>query len=359
MGSRSQAILSLARELVDDIELTRLVPESILLKALRLARLVEDPETLEWLQFELNGYPNSSAAKPWMRRFGRFTDEAKAVGYWIPLAGVAGTMATMQAQIQTLTVPNVHFAPSSANPHEYVAGWLGATADKIAQPANAVLGRLQALTTGVSTLSSIRSRVLAAVHEFAVRQYHALAFENLSESIFESHRVIIDRVLAEAAPTVLDKLPAVMDRLAAGDAEAVSQAMNSVRRMIKALADRVYPPTSEPVLVDGQKYEVGADKVLNRLKLFLSTNCSSESRRNRLNRSIRDINERAAAGAHADVTYSEARALMLAAYLTLGEIVQCADITTKRMPLSNKPPQPTSGVEPVVLAPNDDNAARG
>jgi hypothetical protein len=218
---------------------------------------------------------------------------------------------------------------------------------------------MQALTTGVSTLSSIRSRVLAAVHEFAVRQYHALAFEKLSESIFESHRVVIDRVLGEAAPEALAKLPAVMDRLAAGDAEAISQAMNSVRRMIKALADRVYPPTAEPVIVEGQKYEVGADKVLNRLKLFLAGNCPSESRRDRLNRSIRDINERASAGAHADVSHSEARALMLAAYLTLGEIVECADVTTGHLPPFDKPVQSASGVEPMVLAPIDDDAARG
>jgi hypothetical protein len=57
-----------------------------------------------------------------MRRFGRFTDEKNNYGYWIPLAGVAGTMAAMQAQIQTLQVPSVHFAPSSANPNEYVTG---------------------------------------------------------------------------------------------------------------------------------------------------------------------------------------------------------------------------------------------
>src|SRR5688572_24659961 len=220
MDSRSQVTLSLARELVDDIELTRLAPESILLKALRLARLSEDASTVEWLQLELNGYPNTPSSKLWMRRFGRFTNETSNYGYWIPLAGVAGTIASMQTQIQTLNVPNVHFAPSSANPNEFVAGWLGSTADKIAQPANAVLGRLQTLTNAVSILSSIRSRVLAAVHEFAVRQYHALAFENVSESIFESHRAVIDRVIAEAAPEVLEKLPSIMDRIAAGDAEA-------------------------------------------------------------------------------------------------------------------------------------------
>jgi hypothetical protein len=53
------------------------------------------------------------------------------MGYWMPLAGIAGTIAAMQAQIQTLHVPNVHFAPSSANPNEYVGGFAGTTANKM------------------------------------------------------------------------------------------------------------------------------------------------------------------------------------------------------------------------------------
>jgi hypothetical protein len=352
MDSRSEATLNIARELVDDIELTRLGPESILLKAMRLARLCEDVKTLEWLQFELNGYPDTPASRKWMRRFGRFTDEGKNIGYWVPLAGIAGTIAALQTQMQTLRVPDIHFAPSSANPHELVGGFAGLVAARVAEPANAVLNRLGALTPAISTLSSIRSRVLAAAHEFAVRQYHALTFENVSASIFESHRAEIDRVLAEAAPDVLEKLPVIMDRIAEGDAEAVSQAMNSVRRMIKSLADRVYPAKAEIVVIDGQKYDVRSDKVLNRLKLYLLANCSSESRRERLNRSIRDIHERASAGAHAEVTHSEARALVLAAYLTLGEIIECAGTRASGVPpSSDEPVQPTSAIEPAVQAP--------
>jgi len=252
----------------------------------------------------------------------------------------------------------VHFAPSSSNPDEFVGGFGGSIASTITQPANNVLARLQALTNGVSTLASIRSRVLAAVYEFAVSQYHRLAFENLSESIFEAHRSAIDRVLADAAPEVLEKLPSIMDRLAAGDTEAMSQAMNSVRRMIKAFADRVYPPREEDVVLDGQKYDVGSDKVLNRLKLFLSANCASQSRRDRLNRSIRDIHERASVGSHADVTQQEARALVLVAHMTLGEIAEFSGVATDNVP-SNKPLQPRSGVEPEMQPPVDDAAARG
>lgn len=333
--SRSQATLQLARELVDDVELSRILPEAILLKALRLARLVDDNATQQWLRFELNGYPNTVEALPWMKRFGRLTDEASSMGYWIPLGGISGTISAMQTQFQTLKVPNIHFAPSSANPNELVAGFAGMTAKTIVQPAESVLNRLQALTTAVSTLSSIRSRVLAAIHDFAVSRYHSLAFEGVAETIFEKHRTAVDRLLASEAPDVLEKLPAIYDRLSAGDSEAVSQAMNSVRRMIKSVADGVYPPSEDAVEVDGQKYEIGSDKVLNRLKLLLLERCESKSRRERLQRSIRDIHERAAAGSHADITPSEAKALFLAAYLTLGEIIECSGVSIPSPPQDN------------------------
>jgi hypothetical protein len=330
----SKATLQLARELVDDVEMSRIPPEALLLKAMRLARMVDDETAQQWLRFELNGYPNTQEARAWMRRFGRQTDGVMGGEYWVPLAGISGTIAAMQTQIQTLNVPDINFAPSSANPHELVAGLGGLIANTVTQPAREVLSRLQGLTISVSALSSIRSRVLAAIHEFAVSHYHRLAFEGLAESIFEKHRTAVDRLLASEAPDVLEKLPAIYDRLSANDAEAISQAMNSVRRMIKSVADRLYPPSSEPVVQGGQTYGVGSDKVLNRLKLFLDDRCKSGSRRDRLNRAIRDIHERASAGTHVDVTPSEARALFLAAYLTLGEIIELQGSPTQPEPPS-------------------------
>lgn len=318
----SEVQLELARELVDDVELSRLPAEQTLLKALRLARLLEDEKVQEWLRYELSGYQDTQRCRPWMRRFGRFTDEATAMGYWIPLAGIAGTIAAMQTQIHTLRVPDIHFAPSSANPHELVGGFAGLTAKAIVQPAETVLARLQSLTTAVSTLSSIRSRVLAAVHDFAVSSYHRLAFSGLAESIFEEHRRAVDELMRSVAPDTLAKVPALYDRLSAGDSEAISQGMNTLRRIIKSLADRVYPASNRAVEIDGQRYEVGTDKVLNRIKLFLLARCPSGSRRDRLNRSLRDIHDRASAGAHADIGATEARSLFLSTYLAAGEILE-------------------------------------
>lgn len=314
--------LALARELVDDVELSRLGPEQLLLKATRLARLCGDSKTLQWLNWELAGYPAGDEAFAAAAELGRVVDMKQQTGYWLPLAGIAGQIASMEAQIRGLQIPSIQFAPSSANPNEYVTGFAGLTADKLAKPAKDVLARLQALTKIVGELSGIRSRVLARVHAFAVGVYHDLAYSGVAESIFAKHKSEVDALLRSEAQEALDKIPALYDRLSAGDREAVSQAMNTLRRMIKAFADRVYPPSDDTRTVDGQSYAIGSDKVLNRIKLYLSDRCSSATRRDRLSRILRDIWERASAASHAEVSPEEAKALFLQTYLSLGEILQ-------------------------------------
>jgi hypothetical protein len=323
--SLSEEQLQLAHELVDDVELSRLPAEQTLLKALRLARLLEDEEAQEWLRYELRGYPDTPKSRLRMKLFGRFIDEEKGEGYWAPLAGIAGTISAMQTQIQTLRVPDINFAPSSANPQEFIGGYAGTTALTMVQPVKDVLNRLKALTNNVVQMSCIRSRVVAAVHDFAVGAYHRLAFSGLAESIFEKHRREVDDLMRSVAPEALDKIPAVYERLSTGVPEAISQGMNSLRRIIKSVADRVYPASDHPVNINGKKYEVDADKVLNRISLFLKEHCPSKSRRDRLNHSLREIYERASTGVHAEINATEAQALFLGTYLIAGEVLGFAD----------------------------------
>ena len=53
--SRSEHILELSKELLDDIELSRTNVENLILKASRLARLVGSEEIRQWLKFEMGG----------------------------------------------------------------------------------------------------------------------------------------------------------------------------------------------------------------------------------------------------------------------------------------------------------------
>ncbi|WP_429240928.1 hypothetical protein [Erwinia aphidicola] len=56
---RSEHELELAKELLDDIELSRSSTETIILKASRLARLCGTDEFQKWLTYEMRGYPGN------------------------------------------------------------------------------------------------------------------------------------------------------------------------------------------------------------------------------------------------------------------------------------------------------------
>jgi hypothetical protein len=73
--------------------------------------------------------------------------------------------------------------------------------------------------------------------------------------------------------------------------------------------------------------------VLNRIQLFLRNKCPSESRRERLNLTLRKIHDRASAASHADVSTDEARSLFLSTYLVLGEVLGASKTTKDGNPL--------------------------
>jgi hypothetical protein len=112
----------------------------------------------------------------------------------------------------------------------------------------------------------------------------------------------------------------VYERLEAGEGEAVSHALNSCRRLIKAVADSLFPPETDRV-VNGQTIKLGDGEVLNRLEMFISERTPSGSRRQRLRRTLADLYDRTSAGVHSDVSADEAKHVFLQTYAVLGEII--------------------------------------
>jgi hypothetical protein len=321
-GNVSEHKLKLAKELLDDIELGRLPIENLLLKVNRLARFLNDDEIRKWTTFEMNGYSGTDATSlRYMTLTGRWTDIASGSGYWQPLAEIEALIGGYKTEMQQLQVPNINFAPSSANPHELVTGWGGTAVTQATAPVGQVINRLSALTTWIATFASIRSKVLSLLHGYVSRVSHELQFSNLQESIFERQKDMIDARLAESCGTVLEKVPAIYDRLGAFDAEAISQALSTCRRIIDAFADSVFPPKDETLELDGNTINLTAKHHQNRINAFIVARCSSDSRRKQLRRALADLYDRVSVGVHQDVTGEEARFLFLRTYLLLGEIL--------------------------------------
>lgn len=307
-GSKSKHITALAKELLDDVELSRLPADQLLLKTSRLARLVGSDEVRRWIHFELEGYNGTDPLSlKYMGKTGRWIDFNEKKGWWGPLAQQEATIRAHEAKLSTMRTPDAS----------------GDYAVLAVHNAHTAMGQTANLIT---TLSGIRSRVLALLHKFITETYYEKLFEGVSDSIFEKYRLDIDALIAEACGDVLEKIPTAMDRLSEGDTEAISQALTTCRRIIDTFADAIFPPSDRTATIDGNELKLDASKVQNRINAFVSAHCESKSRVKRIRQNLANLYDRVSSGVHNDVTPEEARALFLNTYLFLGEVLHLRGI---------------------------------
>lgn len=301
--SRSEHILELAKELLDDIELSRTSAESLILKASRLARWVGSEEIRYWLKLEMGGYNRSSEISlKYMGITGRWTNKEKKTGYWGPLAQQVASIEAEKTKLSSLRTPD-----SSGD-------WASV----------AIINAINAMTqtsNNISRLSGIRTKVLAQLHAFVSEVYYEKQFDSLSESIFERYKGDVDTLITETCGEILEQIPSVMNRLAEGDQEAISQALTTCRRVIDSFADAIYPPSEEVLEIDGNQLSLAANRHQNRINAYIHQIVESNTRKKRFRQNLSNLYDRVSTGVHNDVTVEEARALFLNTYLLIGEIL--------------------------------------
>jgi hypothetical protein len=141
--SRSAHILELAKELLDDIELSRLSAESLLLKASRLARWVGSDEIKQWINFEMRGYNSrDSVSIKYMGLTGRWLDQENDSGYWGPLAEQEAKIEAQNIKLKSMATPDT-------------SGEWGFRVMQMHEK------QLNSTTNQISKLSGVKSRVLA------------------------------------------------------------------------------------------------------------------------------------------------------------------------------------------------------
>lgn len=306
--SRSEHILELAKELLNDIELSRLSAEALLLKASRLARWVGSEEIQRWISFEMRGYNGSDATSlKFMGKTGRWTKKDEKKGYWGPLAQHEAAIEAESIKLRSMTTPNT-------------GGNAGFPVMRMHQQ------QLTATTNYIAILSGIRSRVFSLLHSFVTDVYYEKEFDSLSESIFERYKSDIDTLIAAHAGEILKQIPSVMSRLSEDEPESISQALTTVRRIIESFADSIFPPTDATIEMGGNEVTLGANKHQNRINAFVYQRVKSKSRKAKIRQNLSNLYDRVSSGVHRDVTAEEARSLFLNTYLLLGEVLHIGEV---------------------------------
>ena len=181
-------------------------------------------------------------------------------------------------------------------------------------------------TNLLKTISSCRN----AVSQRAAQLYASFAFGDIPSRQFETIREKVDNLLLELCPEAVEKFMSAYNGLNSKSSEDWSLALTSCRRVIKAVADSLFPPTDKQK--NGRK--LGEEQYINRLWAFLDEQLEAGSDKDLakahvdyLGSFLQRLNDKASKGVHAAVSHEEAVRVVLYTYLTLGDILELTPTT--------------------------------
>lgn len=323
MTDRRAAALTLCEDLLADIELSRVSPPAAIRKASRLARLLDDRDTLRWFELELQGFSDpasgnlsaDSAVHAARTIRAHFSNEHQETRFWTESVGsMQATVDAAKAQLSAATDPNV--SVSSSNPHQIVSAPAGNARERAA------------LLKIIQDKSRLLESVLSAVHQYVNEKEVELRFGAAAESAFGQVRALVDSRVAELVPDAAVKLASAFENSTSSNSEDWANAASTCRRLIKAVADALRPPGPD---IDGRK--MGDDQFINRLVDWIVTRPDvGDTVKDVVTSDLEYLGRRLDAfagaghkGAHAEVSRYEASRFIAGTYLLIGDILQIHD----------------------------------
>lgn len=306
---------------------------SALLLCKKIARLVNDEEAQEWLDYEYGGYPRDENGyilhNAWQTaaRHGRSyqsedKDGKKQEVIFTELCGeIEASIESDKKAINNYTTQGYSASGNYA---------LLATNNMV----NAVFRGTNDLRKNIKTSERRLSILKAQYYDYAVRWQIELQFGNTAQSVFEEYQEKVDSYFASMPTSTLQKLNAIEDLMEDGNPERYAQVLTSCRRLwtatAKSLFDEILPNYTEKMFKTklGKEIDVSGGHDNNKLSAVIEI-LQSKAAKNTLVGSetiylidwMEQINNRQSAGVHSEVTREEAMQCIIHTYITLGDIL--------------------------------------
>jgi hypothetical protein len=317
----NEKILGLIQDAFDDLENPEVSLSSVIRKAIRIANLRNDSKNLEWLK--LNMITLSSARKEDILAFNYSKRVLEDYVEYRQVPTLTNDLnMEYNGDICIKSIPEVEHALMGIR--KQIEG------ANISPKSYSI--KVKALVY-FDIFEMIFKKLETRIHEFFSTTEKQILYDQLNNDIFDKNRRYVDSRLNSIVPEVLDKFISAYKRLSEGDPEARSQALLSCRRILKSVANNVYPPSKEPVICsDGKERKLTDDKYINRLLQFVNENSEGSAEKDILLAQITDLGNRlksidslASKGVHDDVSEYEVNQCVIQTYLLIGDILHLTE----------------------------------
>jgi hypothetical protein len=337
----SDTVLSLTREALADFADPNYRLSIIVRKAIRVAQLRNDSVHLWWLNWEMTSPDDTDARDRYQREARSFDDreDLKALKNELAEGYISSRKRrNLDADYNLVDAPIV-----DTNSIDTIEAHIIELPEILGnllprhQPSLIFGGDVEAkklrMNVGSNLLASeqksVLRRIAQRVYEYLSSVEKDILFGAMNADIFEGYRQYIDARLPLISPQAVEQVNSAYRRLSEGDREARSQALTSCRRLLKSIADAVYPARAEPVTgKDGKLHALTDAKYVARLWQFVYERIGGHASGDLLLASVEDIgnrldrlNEFSSKGVHGDVSEFEVRHCIIQTFLVVGDIL--------------------------------------
>lgn len=179
-------------------------------------------------------------------------------------------------------------------------------------------------------LDTVLARTKSRLWEFLTETEYELSFGEATGETFDRLRSFVDKQLTTISPPALEQFQAAYRRLKDGGDEDRAHALTSCRRVLKTLADELYPARLEPVTgADGKTRTLNDGMFVNRLLQYVVETLGKHENGAVVQAALEDVaarldalNALASKGVHADVTTYEVDTCVVQTYLVVADVLR-------------------------------------
>lgn len=331
-AKRVQA-LEACEKVINGIEDGTISVSSSVLLCKKIARLVNDTDGQEWLNYEYGGYPRGEN--------GHVLHDAWQIavnhGRSYKSQGKDGKQVTiifseLCAELEAIIESNEKAINNYSTQGYSVSGELAllATNDMTKSVSFYTNNLLNNIKTAERRLSILKSQY----YDYAVRWQIELQFGSTAKTVFEDYQEKVDSYFSSLPTATVQKLNAIEDLMEDGNPERYAQVLASCRRLwsdtAKLLFDQVLPNYTDKKFKtkSGKEIDITGDHINNKLSAVIET-LQPKSTKNTLVGSemiyfvdwMEQVNNRQSAGVHSDISREQAMQCIIHTYIALGDIL--------------------------------------
>lgn len=333
---RTQA-LEACEKVITGIEDGVITISSALLQCIKIARLVKDTDAMEWLNYELGGYPRNTE--------GYLTTSAwnMAVQHGRSYVGKNDNQTyvftELAAELENI-ISNSKLALNNFSTQGFsVAGEyaLVATSRMTENVNQATNNLLYSSKRNEQRLSVLK----AQFYDYAVKWQIDLQFGKTAKKVFEEYQEKVSLFFSDLSTTTLQKLSAIEDLMEDGNPERYSQVLASCRRLWEDTASTLFEETlpnyKEKMFKtkSGKEIDVSGGHYNNQISAVIET-FQSKSAKNTLVGSeiiylidwMEQINKLQNSGVHSEITRGQAMQCIIHTYIALGDVLKLKETVT-------------------------------